>query len=48
MEIILQQAIDLEMKDREGKVALVFARMLARIREQRLHSLFVGDLNKCK
>ena len=48
MEIILQHATNLEMEDREGKLSLVFSRMLSRIREQRLPSLFVGDLNKCR
>ena len=46
VETILQQSTEIEKQDYDGKVQLVFARMLARLRENRIHALRAGDINK--
>ena len=46
VETILQQSADIEGQDYDGKVQLVFARMLARLRENRVKTLRAGDINK--
>lgn len=46
VEIILQRSGELEPEDRDEKLQLLFARMLARLRETRLAGLRAGDVNK--
>ena len=47
VEIILQRSGELEPEDRDDKLQLLFARMLARLRETRVAGLRAGDVNKC-
>ena len=46
VETILQQSTEIEGQDYDGKVQLVFARMLDRLRENRVKTLRAGDINK--